>query len=231
MGFLQIISFDTDRFDEFVEHEKKWFADTAGRRTSVSTQVYADRDRPGHYVALDWFDSYESAMVNSALPETTALAEVGMSLASGPVEFSNLEPCLPAVAAGEQALRTTLETSTVLPDVFADDVDLDILVPHGRMRSTGLAALEESLRAEAPARDLEHWEMRTTVDGFVAEYAYRTRGVDQPTVAAGILIATVTSGRISRLSLTCAGNWTPETEAEVLAGTGSLGARTPEVVR
>ena len=65
---------------------------TAGRRTGVGGQVFADRDRPGHYVALDWFDSYESAMVNSHLPATDAFAQQAAELATeGPV-FHNLEP-------------------------------------------------------------------------------------------------------------------------------------------
>ncbi len=75
MGFLQIITFGTDRFDEFDRaRARSGSASTAGKRTSVGAQLFADRDRPGHYVALDWFDSYESAMVNSRLPETDAFA-------------------------------------------------------------------------------------------------------------------------------------------------------------
>ena len=66
MGFLQIIDFHTDRYDEFMELEQKWEVDSAGVRTSTGGQLYADRDNPGHYVALDWFTDYDSAMVNSA---------------------------------------------------------------------------------------------------------------------------------------------------------------------
>ena len=158
MSFLQIITFATDRFDEFVALEHEWSEETAGRRTNVGAQVFADRDRPGHYVALDWFDSHESAMVNSHLPATDAFARQAAELATeGPV-FWNLEPVTAAWNAGEAEVRATLETSTVAPHTFADDVDLDMLVPHGRMRSTGRAALEESLRAEAPGRDIERVE-------------------------------------------------------------------------
>ena len=42
MGFLQIIDFHTDRYDEFMELEKKWEVDSAGTRTSTGGQLYAD---------------------------------------------------------------------------------------------------------------------------------------------------------------------------------------------
>ena len=35
----------------------------------------ADRSQPGRYFAIVFFDSYESAMENSSLPETQAAAE------------------------------------------------------------------------------------------------------------------------------------------------------------
>ena len=222
MGFLQIISFSTDRYEEFVELERQWVEDTAGRRTSVGGRLYADRDRPGHYVALDWFDSYESAMVNSHQPETDAFAQKAMALATGPVEFSNLEPALPEWNSQEDTLRRTLETSSAADGTFADDVVLDVLLPHGRTRSTGIAALEESLRAEAPGRDIELWRSHATFDGFAVEYAYRTHGTT-PSLAAGVMIAALRDGLVQRLLVTCAGNWSAETEATVLAETGALG--------
>ena len=144
MSFLQIITFATDRFDEFVALEHAWSEETAGRRTNVGAQVFADRDRPGHYVALDWFDSHESAMVNSHLPATDAFARQAAELATEGPDFWNLEPVTAAWNAGEAEVRATLESSTVAPHTFADDVDLDILVPHGRMRVTGRAAPRRS---------------------------------------------------------------------------------------
>ena len=229
MSFLQVITFATDRFDEFVALEHEWSEGTAGRRTNVGAQVFADRDRPGHYVALDWFDSHESAMVNSQLPATDAFARQATELATeGPV-FWNLEPVTAPWNAGEAEVRATLEASTVAPHTFTDDVDLDILVPHGRMRSTGRAALEESLRAEAPGRDIEVWNSRATADGFVVEYAYRTHG--NPSLAAGIMVATLKDGLVQRLAITCAGNWSAETEAQVVEETGALGPRTSAGVR
>jgi hypothetical protein len=221
MGFLQIISFATDRYDEFEALEHQWVEDTAGRRTSVGGQLFADRDRPGHYVALDWFDSYDSAMTNSALPETDAFAQKAMALATEGPTFWNLEPALPEWNAQEDNLKVALQTSTVPEGTFTDDVVLDMLVPHGRYRSTGVAELGQGLTTEAPGRDLELWRAHATADGFAVEYAYRTHGT--PSLAAGLILVTMRDGRIARLLVTCAGNWSPETEAEVVAQTGPLG--------
>src|SRR4051812_6975604 len=85
MGFLQIIDFHTDHYDEFVRLERQWVTDTDGQRTAVGGQLYVDRDDPTHYVALDWFTDYDSAMVNSALPGTSAFAEKATALSTADV--------------------------------------------------------------------------------------------------------------------------------------------------
>jgi hypothetical protein len=229
MGFLQVITFSTDRFEEFHQREQQWVRDSAGKRTSVGGQLYADRNRPGHYVALDWFDSHESAMVNSHLSETDAFAQEAMALSTGEVVFHDLEPVTPEWNNCEDGLRASLERSTAADHTFADDVDLDLLVPHGRMRSSGIAGLERALREESPGRDIELWHAHATFDGFVVEYAYRTQGT--ASLAAGIMLATLRDGRIARLAITCAGNWSAETEARVVGETGALGPRVVEAVR
>jgi hypothetical protein len=229
MGFLQIISFATDRLDDFIAVEREWERASAGRRTGSGGQLFADRDRPGHYVAIDWFDSYESAMVNSHLPETDTMARGATALATEAPVFWNLEPADRAWCPGEDALRTSLETSTAAADTFADDVDLDLLVPHGRMRTSGIVELEQALRDEAPGRDIERWDvLPIAAGGFVVEYAYRTHA--HPSLVTGIMVVTLRDGLIDRLAITCAGNWSPETEARVVEETGALGPRTAEVV-
>jgi quinol monooxygenase YgiN len=223
MGFLQIIDFHTDRFEEFTELEHQWIKDSAGARTSTGGQLYADRDNPGHYVALDWFTDYDSAMVNSALPATSAFAEQAMALSTGEVVFHNLEPVLEEFIQGEPELRSALETSTLPRHAFTDDVELDMIVPHGRMTARGVDALEAIMREESAGRTLTVWEPQATMTGFVAEYAYRTHDADD-SVAVGCLIAHVHHGRIARLYLTCGGNWNTETQERVRRETGELGA-------
>ena len=96
MGFLQIIAFHTDRIEEFKALESAWQSATVGQRTVTGGQLFADRDDPTHFVGIDWFTDYDSAMVNSDLAATDEFAEKAMTLSTGEPTFSNLEPALPA---------------------------------------------------------------------------------------------------------------------------------------
>ena len=51
----------------------------------------ADRNQPGRYFAIVFFDSYESAMENSNLPETQAAAAKYMELSDGQPVFYDLD--------------------------------------------------------------------------------------------------------------------------------------------
>ncbi len=225
MGFLQIIDFHTDHYDEFVALERKWEVDSAGARTTTGGQLFADRDRPGHYVALDWFTDHDSAMVNSSLPATSEFAEKAMALSTGDVVFHNLEPAMEAFLQGEAELRAAMETNEVAAHAFTDDVVLDMIVPHGRIVTTGLEAMQGVLREETTGRRLEVWQAQPTPTGFVVEYAYRTLDAAD-SLAVGAAVVRVHEGRIARLYLTCGGNWDAETQRQVRESTGELaGAR------
>ena len=223
MGFLQIIDFHTDHFEEFMAAEAEWSAATEGTRTSTGGQVFVDRDDPGHYIALDWFTDYDSAMVNSALAATSAFAEKAIALGRGPVTFHNLEPAAEAEIQGEADLRRALEASALTPHAFTDDVELDMIVPHGRVKVTGADALESLLRDETSSRRFEVWDAQATATGFVAEYAYRTLD-EADLLSVGSMIVRVHEGRIARIFVTCGGGWDPGTQREVREQTGELGA-------
>lgn len=75
MGFVQIIDFHASDIEALEQANKEWRAATEGKRTLRREVVGRDRNDPSHYVVLAFFDSYESAMENSALPETQASAE------------------------------------------------------------------------------------------------------------------------------------------------------------
>jgi hypothetical protein len=49
-----------------------------------------DRDNPGRYLNIVFFDSYESAMENSNSPVTQEFSQKMMALADGPPTFYNL---------------------------------------------------------------------------------------------------------------------------------------------
>lgn len=91
MSFVQIIEFTTSRRDEIDRLMDEWVVETEGRRTPTRSVTGADRDRPGTYVEIVEFGSYEEAMRNSSLPETGNFAEQMTKLCdSGPI-FRNLD--------------------------------------------------------------------------------------------------------------------------------------------
>lgn len=91
MGFIQIIDFQTDDLEPIMQSHEKWLAATEGKRTIRRDIVARDRNDPNHYVVIAFFDSYESAMENSALPGTQASAEEFAAAATGAMTFLDLD--------------------------------------------------------------------------------------------------------------------------------------------
>jgi quinol monooxygenase YgiN len=91
MSFVQIIQFETTKIDEIRQLDEEWYASTAGRRTVRREILTRDRSNPDRYTAIVEFDSYEEAMRNSQLPETSAIATAYEALSSGPVTFLDLD--------------------------------------------------------------------------------------------------------------------------------------------
>lgn len=89
-GFVQIIEYRTSRFDEVKALGEEMAKQDTG---SLSRRILAteDRDRPGTYLTIVEFDSYESAMDNSSRPETKQFAEQMQKLCDGPPVFRNLD--------------------------------------------------------------------------------------------------------------------------------------------
>jgi hypothetical protein len=91
MAFMQIIEFRTADIDAARHIDEDWRLATEGKRT-VRRQVLArDHFDPGRYFAIVYFDSYESAMENSELPETKMAAEQYMKAADGEPTFYDLD--------------------------------------------------------------------------------------------------------------------------------------------
>ena len=91
VAFIQLIQFQTDKMEEGKKHVDAYLAATEGRRTVERSILCQDRDKPGHYVNIVFFDSYEDAMKNSEMPETGELAAKLGELSTGPQVFSNLD--------------------------------------------------------------------------------------------------------------------------------------------
>lgn len=217
MSFIQIQDLHTERFAEIEDLAAEWREATAGRSTLRSEQVYVDRTDPSHYVVVAAFDSYESAMVNSALPETDAFAAKLGPLVDGEVGFLDLDQVSATDERAEVAatLRADVERSTATTGAYADDVEFRGMFPNALTHVTGPAALTALLREDAPGHTVETWDVQPTPTGFVAEYAWRTTG-SPSYLSVGTVLATVTGGRISRVLCTCAGAWDAAAEAAIV---------------
>ena len=91
MGFVQIIEFRTSKFDEMKKVGNDWEA-AAGAESKARRRVLCqDRDNPGRYLNVVFFDSFEEAMENSNLPVTQEFSQKLMALADGPPTFYNLD--------------------------------------------------------------------------------------------------------------------------------------------
>jgi hypothetical protein len=91
MAFIQIIETHTKKFDELKGLSDDFFRATEGRRTLQRSIITRDRTDPDRYLILAFFDSYESAMENSGLPETAAFAAKQMALLDGAPTFFDLD--------------------------------------------------------------------------------------------------------------------------------------------
>jgi hypothetical protein len=91
MAFVQIIEMRTKNYEQLQALGDEFFAATEGKRTVRRSLVTRDRSDADRYLILAFFDSYESAMENSNLPETAAFAEKQLALLDGPPTFYDLD--------------------------------------------------------------------------------------------------------------------------------------------
>ena len=91
MSFVQIIEYRSANIDGMQEVAERWEKATEGKRSAGRRVVCRDRKDPNHYFTVVFFDSYESAMQNSNLPETQQLSQEMMKLADGPATFYDLD--------------------------------------------------------------------------------------------------------------------------------------------
>ncbi|HWC21038.1 MAG TPA: hypothetical protein VG502_01945 [Flexivirga sp.] len=91
MTFIQIIEFRTTRIDELNALIDGWLETTAGKRAATRAAQTKDRDTENTYLHVVEFPSYEEAMANSDLPETSEFATKLAALCDGPATFRNLD--------------------------------------------------------------------------------------------------------------------------------------------
>lgn len=91
MSFIQIIEARTEKIDEIMALDEQWEEKTEGRRTARRSIVTRDRNDPSRHLIIVFFDSYESAMENSQLPETQEFAAQFEKLMDGAPTFHDLD--------------------------------------------------------------------------------------------------------------------------------------------
>ena len=91
MPFIQIIEYKTSKLDELNAALDGWLEATKGKRAATRGVQTKDRDATNTYVQIVEFPSYEEAMANSTLPETSEFAAQLAALCDGTPTFRNLE--------------------------------------------------------------------------------------------------------------------------------------------
>jgi len=91
MAFIQIIEARASNVDAIRSLEADWEQATGGKRTTRRSILTQDRNDPGRHLIIVFFDSYESAVENSNLPETQEFAAKLAAVLDGPMIFHDLD--------------------------------------------------------------------------------------------------------------------------------------------
>ena len=91
MAFIQIIEYRTSRIDEFNTALDSWLEATKGTRAATRGMQTKDHDATDTYLQIVEFPSYEEAMANSNLPQTSEFAAKLATLCDGAPTFRNLD--------------------------------------------------------------------------------------------------------------------------------------------
>lgn len=89
--FVQQISFATDDPDRMFALAEEWATDAMSDGTVLRTGIGADRDHPGRYQWIVYFESADTARQNSDRAETAAFSARFSELCSDGPTFTNLD--------------------------------------------------------------------------------------------------------------------------------------------
>ena len=91
MTFMHMVEFVRADLVRMRALNDEWEQATEGMRTARRQMLASDRYHPGHYLEVVFFDSNESAMENSGLPETQVSATKMAALTEGEPSFRDLD--------------------------------------------------------------------------------------------------------------------------------------------
>jgi quinol monooxygenase YgiN len=91
MEFIQILEFRTSKIDRIRAMDDEWRQATDGKRTLRRSLLCQDRNDKNRHLVIAFFDSPESAQVNSDLPATAAFANQVNAVVDAPLAFQDLD--------------------------------------------------------------------------------------------------------------------------------------------
>ena len=90
-GFIQFVEFEATDINALAEELKRFQTEHPGVLTATSSTITEDRDRPGTYVSIVEFPSYEKAMEQQSNPATSEFSANLATIMSGTPRFRNLD--------------------------------------------------------------------------------------------------------------------------------------------
>jgi quinol monooxygenase YgiN len=90
-GFIQFIEFEATDIDAVAATLERFRDENPGALTASASTITEDRDRPGTYISIVEFPSYEKAMEQQSNPATSAFSASLAEVMSGAPRFRNLD--------------------------------------------------------------------------------------------------------------------------------------------
>jgi hypothetical protein len=90
-GFIQFVEFEAIDVDAVVAALERFRDEHPGVLTASTSTITEDRDRPGTYISIVEFPSYETAMEQQSNPASSELSASLAKVMSGPPRFRNLD--------------------------------------------------------------------------------------------------------------------------------------------
>jgi hypothetical protein len=91
MSFIQVIEYETNRFDEITALGESRMRDMEAMPPGFHITVTQDKDRPNHFFTIVEFPSYEMAMENNARPDTDSFANAMAAMCTSGPRYYNLD--------------------------------------------------------------------------------------------------------------------------------------------
>ena len=90
-AFVQFVEFEATDIDAVATALERFRDEHPGVLTASASTITEDRDRPGTYISIVEFPSYEKAMEQQSNPATSEFSASLAKVMSGPPRFRNLD--------------------------------------------------------------------------------------------------------------------------------------------